>query len=257
MSPPNLIELATRAAREAGAILRDYASRDFGVKHKGRIDLVTEVDLESERHIRNLITEYYPGHQILAEEGGASGGEGDYCWIIDPLDGTTNYAHRYPMYCVSIGVEHRGENVLGVVYDPNRDELFAAERGSGATLNGKTIGVSTVSGLEKSLVVSGFPYDVRERMSDYLPVWERFLSKAQAVRRDGAAALDMCYVAAGRFDGFWEFGLHPWDTAAGWVVVEEAGGRVTRADGGPFDNRCDNLLCSNGLIHDEMAAVIR
>src|SRR5262252_343518 len=176
----SMLDLAIRAAREAGAILRDYASRDFGIKHKGRIDLVTEVDLESERHIRSLIADHYPRHQILAEEGGASGGEEDYCWIIDPLDGTTNYAHRYPMYCISIGVAHGGRNILGVVYDPNRDELFAAKRGSGATLNGNAIGVSTVSRLEQSLLVSGFPYDVRERMSTYLPVWERFLCRAQA-----------------------------------------------------------------------------
>jgi myo-inositol-1(or 4)-monophosphatase len=186
-----------------------------------------------------------------------SGPPSDYCWIIDPLDGTTNYAHGYPCYGVSIGLERKGEMILGVVYDPTRDELFAAERGAGATLNGRSIRVSRIDRLEQALVISGFPYDVRERMDDYLPAWQRFLAHAQAVRRDGAAALDLCYVAAGRLDGFWEFGLQPWDTAAGWIMIEEAGGRVTRGDGTAFDNFSASMLCSNSLIHDEMLEVLR
>ena len=255
-----MLELAIRAAREAGAILRDYSGREFQITHKGRINIFTEADLASERHIKGLISAHYPEHRILAEESGASevsGPPSDYCWVIDPLDGTTNFAHGYPCYCVSIGLERKGEVIIGVVYDPTRDELFAAERGAGATLNGRPIRVSEVDSLERGLIVSGFPYDVRERMASYLPVWERFLAHAQAVRRDGAAALDMCYVAMGRFDAFWEFGLWPWDTAAGWVMIEEAGGRVTKADGSPFDNFSASVLCSNGRIHDEMLEVLR
>jgi len=253
-----MLELAIRAAREAGAILRESAGRRFQVSHKGRINLVTEVDLASERHIKELIGARYPGHRILAEESGASeAGASDYCWLIDPLDGTTNYAHGCPPYCVSIGVERRGEMVVGVIYDPTRDELFAAERGAGATLNGEPIRVSEVGALDHALVVTGFPYDVRERIDEYLPAWREFLRHAQGVRRLGAAAIDLAYVAAGRLDGFWESGLNPWDAAAGWVIVEEAGGRVTKLDGSPYDVYVQSILCTNGRVHDEMLAVLR
>lgn len=252
-----MLELAIRATREAGAILRELAGQGFEVTRKGRINLVTEADHASETHIKQLIAENYPDHRILAEESGATATDSDYCWIIDPLDGTTNFAHGLPYYSVSIGVEHCGEMIIGVVYDPTRDELFAAERGVGATLNGKRIHTSEVERLESGLVVSGFPYDVRERMQDYLPAWERFLARAQGVRRLGSAAIDMCYVASGRFDGFWEFGLHPWDTAAGWLIIDEAGGKVTQGDGSVFNNFAPSLLCSNGLIHDEMLDVLR
>ena len=253
-----MIELAIRAAREAGAILQDYAARGFQIENKGRINLVTEADLASERHITQLIGSHFPSHRILAEEGGASGhpGEDNYVWIIDPLDGTTNYSHGFPCYAVSIGIELYGEAVAGVIYDPTRDELFAAERGAGATLNGNKIRVSAVDHLERALVVSGFPYDVRERMEEYLPAWREFLKHTQGVRRLGAAAIDMCCVASGRMDGFWENGLNPWDTAAGWVIIEEAGGRVTKLDGSPFDNYSASLLCTNGAIHDQMLAVL-
>jgi myo-inositol-1(or 4)-monophosphatase len=253
-----MIELAIRAAREAGAILQDYAARGFQIENKGRINLVTEADLASERHITQLIGSHFPSHRILAEEGGASGhpGEDNYVWIIDPLDGTTNYSHGFPCYAVSIGIELHGKAVAGVIYDPTRDELFAAERGAGATLNGNKIRVSAVDHLERALVVSGFPYDVRERMEEYLPAWREFLKHTQGVRRLGAAAIDMCCVASGRMDGFWENGLNPWDTAAGWVIIEEAGGRVTKLDGSPFDNYSASLLCTNGAIHDQMLAVL-
>ena len=253
-----MIELAIRAAREAGAILQDYAARGFQIENKGRINLVTEADLASERHITQLIGSHFPSHRILAEEGGASGhpGEDNYVWIIDPLDGTTNYSHGFPCYAVSIGIERLGKAVAGVIYDPTRDELFAAERGAGATLNGNKIRVSAVDHLERALVVSGFPYDVRERMEEYLPAWREFLKHTQGVRRLGAAAIDMCCVASGRMDGFWENGLNPWDTAAGWVIIEEAGGRVTKLDGSPFDNYSASLLCTNGAIHDQMLAVL-
>ncbi len=255
-----MIDLAIRAAREAGALLLDFANRGFEVSQKGRINLVTEADHASEEHIKKLISATYPEHRILAEESGAidvHGSQSEVCWIIDPLDGTTNFAHGLPCYAVSIGIERAGEMIAGVIFDPTRDELFSAERGGGAYLNGEGIRVSAVERLERALVVSGFPYDIRERMEEYMPAWERFLARAQGVRRLGAAAIDMCYVANGRLDGFWEFGLHPWDTAAGWVLIEEAGGRVTNAHGEQFENAGSSLLCSNGLIHDEMLEVLR
>jgi myo-inositol-1(or 4)-monophosphatase len=254
-----MLDLAVRAAREAGAILQEYARRGFRISHKGRIDLVTEADLASERHIKELITSHYPTHDILAEESCTSvrGNPGeDYCWIIDPLDGTTNFSHGYPCYAVSIGVERKGEMVAGVIYDPTRDELFTAERGAGSMLNGEKIQVSDVDQLERALVVSGFPYDVRERMDEYLPAWRIFLERAQGVRRLGSASIDMCCIANGRMDGFWEHGLNPWDTAAGWIIIEEAGGRVSQMDGSPFDNYTSSLLCTNGKIHEEMLAVL-
>jgi myo-inositol-1(or 4)-monophosphatase len=254
-----MLELAIRAAREAGALLQDFARRGFDVTHKGRINLVTEADLASEKHIIELVRQHYPAHRIVAEESWDAVHviDDNYSWIIDPLDGTTNFSHGFPCYAVSIGIEHKGQSVAGVIYDPTRDELFAAERGAGATLNGQPIRVSEVGSLEKALLVSGFPYDVRERMDEYLPAWAEFLKQAQAVRRLGAAAIDMACVANGRLDGFWEHGLHAWDTAAGWVIIEEAGGRITQLDGSPFDNFKPSLLCTNGLIHEEMLAVLR
>lgn len=256
-----MIELAIKAAREAGGILQDFAARGFRIEHKGRINLVTEADLASERHIKELIASHYPAHRILAEESGASAQQNnsadEYTWIIDPLDGTTNFSHGFPCYAVSIGVEYKGQSVAGVIYDPTRDEMFAAECGAGATLNGERIRVSEVETLERGLIVSGFPYDVRERMDDYLPSWREFLRHAQGVRRLGAAAIDMACVACGRMDGFWEKGLNAWDVAAGWVIIEEAGGRVTKLDGSSFDNHSASLLCTNALIHDEMLAVLK
>src|SRR5262245_54287739 len=193
-----MLELAIRAAREAGAILQDYAARGFQIEHKGRINLVTEADLASERHIKQLIASHYPNHRILAEESGVSAHSDDeYCWIVDPLDGTTNFSHAFPCYAVSIGVEYRGRSVVGVIYDPTRDELFAAERGAGATCNGRRILVSDVETLEKSLLVSGFPYDVRERMNEYLPAWREFLRHAQGSRRPGAAGNERAEVWSG------------------------------------------------------------
>jgi myo-inositol-1(or 4)-monophosphatase len=251
-----MLELAILAAREAGAILQEHSAREFEVTNKGRINLVTEADHASEAHIKKLILDRYPDHQILAEESGAHTAQSDYIWIIDPLDGTTNFAHGIPCYAVSIGIEHRGEMLAGVIYDPSRDEMYTAERGAGSFLNGTRISVSKVTNVEQALLVSGFPYDVREMMKAYLPAWEAFLARAQGVRRLGAAAIDMCYVACGRFDGFWEFGLNPWDTAAGWLLIEEAGGKVTQSDGTPFRNSEADLLSSNGHIHDEMMEIL-
>ncbi|MFN0119491.1 MAG: inositol monophosphatase family protein [Blastocatellia bacterium] len=251
-------EFAIDIAREAGDILREYAARGFEITHKGRINLVTEADLASEKHLKQRIGAAFPAHRIIAEESGVSHHQDfDYCWIIDPLDGTTNFAHGFPCFAVSIGIEHRGELVAGIIYDPTRDEMFVAERGAGATLNGQKIRVSDVEPLEKALLVTGFPYDVRERMHEYLPALEAFLATSQGVRRFGAAAIDMAYVACGRVDGFWENGLHAWDGAAGAVIVSEAGGRLSNLDGGPFDPFVPSLLCSNGRIHDEALAVLR
>jgi myo-inositol-1(or 4)-monophosphatase len=254
-----MLDLAIRAAREAGAILQEYAARGFQITNKGRINLVTEADLASERHIKELISSQFPTHRILAEESGVSAQvetSDDYCWIIDPLDGTTNFSHGFPCYAVSIGIEHQGVMVAGVIYDPTRNEMFAAEHGAGATLNGERIRVSDIDHLERALLVTGFPYDVRERMDVYMPAWRKFLEKAQGVRRLGAAAIDMCAIASGRMDGFWELGLNAWDTAAGWVIIEEAGGLVTKMDGSPFDNYSASLLCTNGKIHKEMLTVL-
>jgi myo-inositol-1(or 4)-monophosphatase len=252
-----MIDFAIQAAREAGAILRDFAARGFEITQKGRINLVTEADHASENLIKSLISERYPDHNILAEESGLrETANSTYRWIIDPLDGTTNFAHGFPCYAVSIGIEKNGEMIAGVIYDPSRDEIFTAERGSGAFMNDTPIRVSQIDQLERALVVSGFPYDVRERMSEYLPAWQKFLERAQGVRRLGAAAIDMAYVANGRLDGFWEFGLNAWDTAAGWVIIEEAGGSVTNTEGGLFENARPSLLCTNGLIHVEMLQVL-
>jgi myo-inositol-1(or 4)-monophosphatase len=254
-----LLELAIRAAREAGELLRANMGRTFEVRKKGPIDLVTEVDLASERLIKGLIATHYPRHAVLGEETGAGGaGAGaEYHWIVDPLDGTTNYAHGYPCFCVSIAVERRGEVVLGVVYDPTRDELFVAERGGGATLNNRPIRVSEAAPLRQALLVTGFPYSITEQEFMNLEHFRNFCLHGQAVRRDGSAALDLCYVACGRFDGFWELALAPWDTAAGTLIAAEAGARVTAFEDRPFDIRVPECVASNGLIHDEMLAVLR
>ncbi len=252
-----MLELAIQVAKEAGALLRDYAGRTLNVSHKSSsIDLVTEVDFLSERLIVERISTHYPKHQILAEESGATAVASEYRWLIDPLDGTTNYAHGYPFFCVAIALEYRGEIILGVVYDPNRDELFVAERGGGATCNGRPIHVSKTVRLSDSLLATGFPYDVRRRPGASLDYFGRFVRSAQAIRRDGSAALDLCYLACGRFDGFWEQGLAPWDMAAGSLVVEEAGGRVTTFEGGLFSIYTPEMLATNGLIHQEMMEVL-
>jgi myo-inositol-1(or 4)-monophosphatase len=255
-----LLNFAIQTAREAGKILADKFGRALRVTNKGDIDLVTEADIAAERLIVERIRSYHPRHAILTEESGdvvslGEAGSG-YKWIIDPLDGTTNYAHGYPVFCVSVALEHEGRVVLGVVYDPTRDELFAAERGQGATLNGRALRVSETDELNGALLCTGFPYDVRDR-GDFARHFRNFIMRAQSVRRDGAAALDLAYVAAGRFDAFYEEGLRPWDVAAGVLLVEEAGGRVTHYDGSPFDIYTPPLAVSNGLIHEAMLEVLR
>ncbi len=252
-----MLNFAISVARDAGRLLRDRVGTRIDIDHKGSIDLVTDVDLASERLIREAISTYYPRHEILAEEGGLSESGSEYRWIVDPLDGTTNYAHGYPIFCVSIALEYRGEIVLGVVYDPMRDELFTAERGGGAALNNRPIHVSKIAELMQGLLSTGFPYDIKTSKLTNLDHWANFAMNAQALRRDGAAALDLCYVACGRFDGFWELNLSPWDTAAGSLIVTEAGGRVTNFTGGLFSNYKPEVVASNCLIHDRMLEVLK
>ncbi|MDT7603624.1 MAG: monophosphatase, partial [Acidobacteriota bacterium] len=252
-------DFAIQTARDAGRVLAERFGRALEVSNKGDIDLVTEADLAAERLIVERIGSYHPRHAILAEESGDTSRDGEpseFKWIVDPLDGTTNYAHGYPCFCVSIALEQAGEIILGVVYDPTRDEAFAAERGEGATLNGRRIRVSDVEDLNRAMLCTGFPYDVRERGA-FARHFSNFIMHAQAVRRDGSAALDLAYVACGRFDGFWEEGLRAWDVAAGRLLVEEAGGRVSRYDGSPFSIYAPPILASNGLIHDAMMRVLQ
>lgn len=251
-----MLNFAIRVAKDAGRLLRDRVGTRIDIDHKGSINIVTDVDLASERLIREAISTYYPRHEVLGEEGGLSKSGSEYRWIVDPLDGTTNYAHGYPIFCVSIALECNGEIVLGVVYDPMRDELFTAERGGGAALNNRSIHVSKTAELIQGLLSTGFPYDIKTSKLTNLDHWANFAMNAQALRRDGAAALDLCYVACGRFDGFWELNLSPWDTAAGALIVTEAGGGVTNFSGGPFSNYKPEVVASNGLIHDRMLEVL-
>jgi myo-inositol-1(or 4)-monophosphatase len=256
-----LLNFAIQVARDAGGVLVDRLGRALQVSNKGAIDLVTEADLASEKLIIERIRSHYPRHGILAEESGASEDpknpeRAEWKWIIDPLDGTTNYAHGYPCFCVSIGVEREGKLELGVVYDPLRNEVFAAERGRGATLNERPIRVSAVEDLGRAMVCTGFPYNVRER-PDFARDFSNFTMRAQAVRRDGSAALDLAYIACGRFDGFWEDGLSPWDLAAGVLLIEEAGGKVTDFHGTALDIYTQRVLASNGLIHEAMRQVLK
>jgi len=251
-----MLNFAIQVAKDAGRLLRDRVGTRINVDHKGSINIVTDVDLASEKLIREAISTYYPRHQVLAEEGGLSESESEYRWIVDPLDGTTNYAHGYPVFCVSIALECKGEIVLGVVYDPMRDELFTAEQGGGAALNNRPIRVSKTAELMQGLLSTGFPYDIKTSKLTNLDHWANFAMNAQALRRDGAAALDLCYVACGRFDGFWELNLSPWDTAAGALIVSEAGGRLTDFSGGAFSNYKPEIVASNGLVHDQMLEVL-
>ena len=251
-----MLNFAIQTAREAGRILIERQGRSLQVSNKGDIDLVTEADLAAEKLIIERINSYYPRHAILAEESGASTKPAEWKWIIDPLDGTTNYAHGYPCFCVSIAAECAGRIEIGVVYNPVSDELFAAERGQGATLNDRTIRVSEIEELNRAMLVTGFPYDVRER-PDFARHFKSFTMHAQAVRRDGSAALDLAFVACGRFDGFWEDGLNPWDIAAGVLLIEEAGGQVTNYSGGSLDIYTPKVLASNGLVHDAMMEILK
>jgi myo-inositol-1(or 4)-monophosphatase len=251
------LQTAIDAVRRAGEIQLQAFGGSFQISKKGTIDLVTEVDFAVERMVRALIAERHPGHDVLAEElGGPATATSRFCWICDPLDGTTNFAHGVPIFCSTIALELDGRLEVGAVYDPTRDELYTAERGRGAFLNGTPIRVSTAEVLINSLLVTGFPYTVQEKLEELVGLFAAFLSRARAVRRLGSAALDICYVAAGRMDGFWEQGLNAWDIAAGVLLVQEAGGVVTDLDGGPFVLRSGRIIATNGRIHDELKEVI-
>ncbi|MEO5656852.1 MAG: inositol monophosphatase family protein [Nitrospiria bacterium] len=251
-----LLAPAIEAARAAGLIIRTGMTSPLDVRYKGESNLVTQIDIASERAIVDCLRARVPDHGIVAEEGSAHEGASPYRWLIDPLDGTTNYAHRFPFFCVSIGLQYEKESVLGVVYDPVRDELFTAVRGSGAWCNGHPLTVSSTDALRDSLLVTGFAYDSHRATHANFPHFANMSRVAQGIRRTGSAALDLCYVAAGRSDGFWELNLSPWDTAAGQVLVEEAGGRVTDFAGAPFSPYGSQVVASNGAIHDAMLSVL-
>jgi myo-inositol-1(or 4)-monophosphatase len=254
---PLFLTTAIEAVVRAGDLQMAHFGGDFKVNKKGTIDLVTEVDLAVERMFRALIAERFPDHQILAEElGGAATVPPGCCWVFDPIDGTTNFAHGLPIFCASLALEIDGVAQVGAVYDPNRKELFTAERGGGAFLNGAPLCVSSAARLVDAMLVTGFPYDVHARVDEIVGLFGAFVGQARAVRRLGSAAIDLCYVAAGRLDGFWETDLKAWDIAGGALVVSEAGGRVTGTDGSGFTSRGGQVLATNGHLHDAMLAVI-
>ena len=254
---------ATAIAREAGARLREFFSQGVATEYKGDVDLVTVADRTAEKLIRERLSEAFPEHGIFGEEGTRDRLEGEFRWYVDPLDGTTNFAHGMPQFCVSMGLEQRssglasdqdGTLVAAVIYDPLRDELYAAERGRGARLNGRPMRVSSTPELAVALVATGFPSKKRHE-SPNIHFYHEFCLRSHGVRRAGSAALDLAYVAAGRLDGFWEFNLNPWDTAAGILLIEEAGGQVTEFSGGPFRLNSREILASNGLIHSELVGL--
>jgi myo-inositol-1(or 4)-monophosphatase len=235
-------------AREAGALLMHYFHQHLKIEYKGDADLVTAADRAAEVLIRDRIRQQWPTHDVLGEEQGLSDQGSDYRWYVDPLDGTTNFAHGYPVFCVSMGLEQKGRRIAAVIYDPTRDELFSAEQGRGAHLNGESIHVSQTATLKECLLATGFPSQKRHKNPN-IHFYHQITLHTHGVRRAGSAALDLCNVASGRFDGFWEFNLNPWDTAAGVLIVEEAGGQVTRFDGSPFEINSSETLASNGVIH--------
>lgn len=249
-------KLAVEAAKKAGRILKDNLEKGKAVEFKGAIDLVTEVDRLSENFIKGEIERAFPGHGILAEESPEKIKESPYKWLVDPLDGTTNFSHGFPFFCVSIAFEERGKVTVGVVYDPMMDEIFTAEEGQGAFLNGERIRVSATDSLDRSLLATGFPYDLRSSNENNIDHFTSFSIKAQAIRRAGSAALDLCYTASGRFDGYWEMKLRPWDVAAGALIAAEAGGKLTDFRGGPFSIYGKECLASNGLVHGRMVRIL-
>jgi myo-inositol-1(or 4)-monophosphatase len=248
------LSTAIEIAREAGALLVELFKRPMEVSYKRPSDLVTEADRRSEALIIARLRTHFPAHAIVAEEGGGQATVSDYCWFVDPLDGTTNFAHGFPVFCITLGLAYRGEVVAGVVYDPTRDELFTAERGSGAYLNDHRLHVSRNANLSECLVATGFPPFATNHDLN-IQFYFRFTQLSHGIRRAGSAALDLCSVAAGRFDGFWELKLNPWDKAAGSLLVTEAGGRITDIRGHPFQLLGDDIFASNGLIHGQMLGV--
>ena len=253
----NIIDVAERAARKAGKYALSRADSLKEVEYKGAVNnLVTDVDKACEKMIIDEVSSAFPAHSILAEEGGEGGDDSESLWIIDPLDGTTNYAHGFPFYAVSIAYVHKGEVLAGVAYIPSRDEMFTAVKGKGACLNGDPMRVSSVPDLEHSLIATGFAYS-KQGKGESVKYFGRILEKAQAVRRPGAAVLDLCYVACGRFDGFWEMGLNPWDVAAGQLMIKEAGGKVTMMEGQELDIYGKNIVATNGVIHEELLNALK
>jgi myo-inositol-1(or 4)-monophosphatase len=251
------LQVAMAAARAAGRIQMEHFGHSHPMELKGDFNPVTEVDRLSEKAIVKMISEAFPDHDVLTEETPFEGKGSSWKWIVDPLDGTTNYFHGFPFFSVSVGLEVEGEVQLGTVYIPPLDELFHAEKGKGAFLNGNRISVSRTDDLNRSFLCTGFPYDVREHVDHYLTYFKNFIIRSFAIRRPGSAAIDLCYLAAGRFDGFWELKLQPWDVAAGSLMVTEAGGKVTDFGGEPFRIYSKEILATNGRIHDQMLDVIR
>jgi myo-inositol-1(or 4)-monophosphatase len=251
----HFLEVAIETAQDAGRILREEMERPPTISHKAEFDLVTQADRRSEALIVSRLQEYFPDHTVAAEEGSGKDTGSEYRWHVDPLDGTTNFAHAYPCFCVSLALERKNELLLGVIFNPIYNELFTAARGEGAFFNGKRIHCSKVDALKNSLLCTGFPNHNRESNPNFRFYWD-FTLRSHGVRRDGSAALDLAYVAMGRFDSFWEFGLNPWDTAAGVVLVEEAGGKISDMQGQPYALGGPSILASNRLIHEEMLNVV-
>jgi myo-inositol-1(or 4)-monophosphatase len=256
MNYERIKQIGIRAAYRGGDILRRHFGNLFEIRKKGTIDLVTTADIESEQAITETIRSAFPDHSILAEEAGRVEGHSEMCWVIDPLDGTTNFAHGLGIFAVSIAFEHKGTPVFGIVFNPVSGETFTALAGQGAFLNSQPISVSSTATVGDSLLVTGFPYDLARMPADIFNRFERCLSNAQGIRRLGSAALDLCYVACGRFDGFWEENLKPWDTAAGMVVALEAGGRITDFGEQPYNINQNQILATNGHIHSEMCTLL-
>jgi myo-inositol-1(or 4)-monophosphatase len=258
LQDPLFLTTAIEAVVRAGDLQMARFGGDIRIDKKGSIDLVTEVDIAVERMFRDLIGGRFPDHHVLAEElGGSATVPPGACWVFDPIDGTTNFAHGVPIFCASLALEIDGVAEVAAVFDPNRRELFTAERGAGAFLNGRRLRVSSAEHLLVSLLVTGFPYDVQVRTDEIISLFAAFIAQARAVRRLGSAAIDLCWVAAGRLDGFWEGDLKAWDIAGGALIVAEAGGRVTGMDGEPFRSRGGHVLATNGRVHDAMLEVIQ
>ncbi len=251
---PSYLETSAEIAREAGALLAQYFQRHIPFELKGEYDLVTEADRSSERLVVERLRAHFPSHSIVAEEGGGHQGSSEFCWYVDPLDGTTNFAHGFPMYNVTLALEQAGQLVAGVIFDPERNEMFSCERGSGAYLNDQRIHVSKVARLEDTLVATGFP-SLKRHQNVNVHFYYQLAMITHGVRRAGSAALDLAYVASGRLDGFWEFGLKPWDMAAGILLIEEAGGKCSDMHGAPMALRGPHLLATNGAVHEAMLGI--